>query len=149
MPIRFRCSFCNQLMGISRRKSGTVVRCPVCASPVTVPAEAGEDEGKGLEEKSPPRKLEAPPLFERSDFDEIFAAPLRPGRPDRSGGPSRAAAPSVAQGRAEIPPREGPIEPGAGIWLTPRLATFLSLAVVVALAVVFGLGIWVGVSLRP
>ena len=28
MPIRFRCAYCNQLMGIARRKAGTVVRCP-------------------------------------------------------------------------------------------------------------------------
>ena len=31
VPIRFRCAYCNQLMGISRRKAGTVVRCPTCS----------------------------------------------------------------------------------------------------------------------
>ena len=30
MPIRFRCAYCNQLMGIARRKAGTVIRCPNC-----------------------------------------------------------------------------------------------------------------------
>ena len=27
MPVRFRCVYCNQLLGISSRKAGTVVRC--------------------------------------------------------------------------------------------------------------------------
>ena len=30
MPIRFRCAYCNQLMGIAHRKAGSVVRCPTC-----------------------------------------------------------------------------------------------------------------------
>jgi phage FluMu protein Com len=38
MPIRFRCAYCNQLMGIARRKAGTVVRCPKCAGEVIVPS---------------------------------------------------------------------------------------------------------------
>jgi len=37
MPIRFRCAYCNQLMGIARRKAGTVVRCPKCAGEIIVP----------------------------------------------------------------------------------------------------------------
>src|SRR5204862_5290906 len=39
VPIRFRCAYCNQLMGISRRKAGTVVRCPTCSGQVVVPPE--------------------------------------------------------------------------------------------------------------
>jgi DNA-directed RNA polymerase subunit RPC12/RpoP len=38
MPIRFRCAYCNQLMGIATRKQGTVVRCPKCSGQVVVPA---------------------------------------------------------------------------------------------------------------
>ncbi len=37
MPIRFRCAYCNQLMGISHRKMGTIVRCPKCSGQVVVP----------------------------------------------------------------------------------------------------------------
>ncbi len=37
MPIRFRCAYCNQMMGIATRKAGTVVRCPKCAGQVVVP----------------------------------------------------------------------------------------------------------------
>ena len=38
MPIRFRCAYCKQLMGIGRRKAGAIVRCPRCAGEVIVPA---------------------------------------------------------------------------------------------------------------
>src|SRR5262249_5672578 len=88
MPIRFRCAYCNQLMGIARRKAGTVVRCPSCASQVTVPQpDADEPE----EPAARPRKAKdaAAPIFERSDFDEIFnpapaPAPVRKPRPEQS-----------------------------------------------------------------
>src|SRR5580700_3891271 len=68
MPIRFRCAYCNQLMGIARRKAGTVVRCPTCSGQVVVPhpdQEATAKPGTG-------RSAEDSPLFERSDFDEFF-----------------------------------------------------------------------------
>lgn len=37
MPIRFRCAYCNQLMGIAKRKAGQVVTCPKCTGQVVVP----------------------------------------------------------------------------------------------------------------
>src|SRR5687767_3267162 len=37
MPIRFRCAYCNQLMGIARRKAGNVVTCPKCTGQIVVP----------------------------------------------------------------------------------------------------------------
>jgi len=65
MPIRFRCAYCNQLLGIARRKAGTVVRCPTCAGQVVVPTvETNEPEGQPGEEKQL--------IFERSDFDELL-----------------------------------------------------------------------------
>jgi hypothetical protein len=39
MPIRFYCPFCDQLLGISRRKVGAVVECPSCHGQVGVPTE--------------------------------------------------------------------------------------------------------------
>src|SRR5215831_13122157 len=99
MPIRFRCAYCNQLMGIARRKAGTVVRCPRCAGQVIVPdpgPEAvdappapGESNGPGAEPPRPvPSVPSAPPLvpppapppgtspgpvlFEQSDFEKLF-----------------------------------------------------------------------------
>ena len=37
MPIRFRCSQCDRLLGIARRKAGQRIRCPQCGEHVTVP----------------------------------------------------------------------------------------------------------------
>jgi hypothetical protein len=68
VPIRFRCAYCNQLMGIARRKSGTVVRCPTCSGQVVVP-------NPDLESPSPHHEGEAPNLFERSDFDDVLRPP--------------------------------------------------------------------------
>jgi phage FluMu protein Com len=45
MPIRFRCSQCDRLLGIARRKSGTQIRCPQCGEITTVPSEDALDAG--------------------------------------------------------------------------------------------------------
>ncbi|MBI1830297.1 MAG: hypothetical protein HYR84_02465 [Planctomycetes bacterium] len=73
MPIRFRCAYCNQLMGISRRKAGQVVRCPKCAGEIIVPVP------EGMEASEPPPPPPAPPpapaVFEDKDFDQAFKVP--------------------------------------------------------------------------
>src|SRR5438477_5872570 len=69
MPIRFRCAYCNQLMGISRRKAGTVVRCPNCAGQVIVPNPDGSDPGMG---KAVAAGGAPAPLFERHDFEDAL-----------------------------------------------------------------------------
>src|SRR5437667_6514597 len=71
VPIRFRCAYCNQLMGISRRKAGTVVRCPSCSGQVVVPNPSAEPTEKPHEGPSP-KPAAQPELFERSNFDELF-----------------------------------------------------------------------------
>jgi hypothetical protein len=48
MPIRFRCPYCDQLLGIARRKSGAVVDCPRCRGRVGVPADAPSSPGLTL-----------------------------------------------------------------------------------------------------
>src|SRR5262249_21232007 len=76
MPIRFRCAYCNQLLGIARRKAGQVVRCPTCAGQVVVPTpEEVAEAGAGAMPNSPPVGGDGPPVFERSAFDEIFQVP--------------------------------------------------------------------------
>jgi hypothetical protein len=42
MPLKFRCYRCNQLLGASRSKVGTVISCPKCGSALVVP-EPDED----------------------------------------------------------------------------------------------------------
>ena len=37
MPIKFRCKYCQQFLGISRSRAGAVVDCPQCARSVRVP----------------------------------------------------------------------------------------------------------------
>lgn len=93
MPIRFRCGHCHQLLGIARRKAGTVVVCPSCQQAVVVPTTDEADalagmtkgpvsrEGDRSKKVSPPASTEAPPggfVFERSDFDELFRPVIDP-----------------------------------------------------------------------
>ena len=166
MPIRFRCAYCNQLLGIARRKAGTVVRCPTCAGQVVVPA------GEGDAEDKPPADQ---PLFERSDFDELFNNPPAThgkaesragGAPAPGGGsaagtaapPARGPLPEEAWGTHADPdveveplgvPRGGvpafePLPRPPGIVLSPAKATILTVIMVVGLAVAFAAGLLVG-----
>ena len=41
MPIRFRCSVCQQFLGISHRRAGQIVECPSCGRNVRVPERDG------------------------------------------------------------------------------------------------------------
>jgi hypothetical protein len=165
MPIRFRCAYCNQLLGIARRKAGTVVRCPTCAGQVVVPNvdAADEDRPKGQGDE---------PLFERSDFDDLFNAPQAQIEEPRTGAGGGAAAgtaapkapPSKPAPAAEedawgthaepdveplgVPPGSAATALGTprppGIVLSPAKATVLTVLVVVGLAVAFGAGLLVG-----
>ncbi len=70
MPIHFRCPHCNQLMGIARRKSGTLIHCPTCTKELVVPRGG---------EAAVPEKVPEPPrpnsLLEKLDVDAILNAP--------------------------------------------------------------------------
>jgi DNA-directed RNA polymerase subunit RPC12/RpoP len=163
MPIRFRCAYCNQLLGIARRKAGTVVRCPTCAGQVVVPAPEG-----GAEAEPSPASPKAA-LFERSDFDNLFE-PLEPAplakEPTGAGAKSAqvsqpAGNPPAGGWRTEVggefdvepvrAPKEEPPAPPAktagprpGIVLSPMVATILSVLVILGLAAAFGAGLAVG-----
>jgi hypothetical protein len=152
MPIRFRCAYCNQLLGIARRKAGQVVRCPTCAGQVVVPNPEGEE---AVDPPPPP-----PPLFERNDFSEIFHPPaaVAPPQPAAVGQQPLAnvPAPAAGAGAAEFDVERydvgggGPVALGAvappppGIVLSPMRATVLTVAVIVAVALAFGAGVLVG-----
>src|SRR5213593_4331324 len=85
MPIRFRCAYSNQLLGIARRKAGTVVRCPNCAGQVIVPKQDEDEEDKGgpepeEPEKSPEKAVEKPV----QNADRPAKSPEKPPRsPDK------------------------------------------------------------------
>jgi DNA-directed RNA polymerase subunit RPC12/RpoP len=103
VPIRFRCAYCNQLMGISRRKAGTVVRCPTCSGQVVVPNPDDDSPAPPAPGPAPaPPRKGGPDLFEQSDFDDL----LRPGGP---------AAPVVTVPSGGVPP--GGLPP-SGAWGT-------------------------------
>ena len=64
MPIRFRCVYCDKLLGIARRKAGAVVNCPQCQQPLIVPTPEPEAEATASGE---PNKL-----FERDDLEDML-----------------------------------------------------------------------------
>jgi hypothetical protein len=187
MPIRFRCVFCQQLLGIGRRKAGTVVRCPTCANQVVVP---------GPNSSSPDRTVEdGGKILERSDFDEIFApstqqSDAKKARRKKARQRKRLAAPSTAaKGNSEnekavpaysmidaenspqdsasatLPAANSPDRPvveiskpkpprikkrapaNNGIFLSPGMVTWLSVAVVVGLILALAAGAAIGLYL--
>jgi hypothetical protein len=165
MPIRFRCAYCNQLLGIARRKAGQVVRCPTCAGQVVVPNPEPEDEAAGQEEAPAPANQ---PFFEGSEFEDLFnpapaaaAAPpapaKAPARPPATDWKTEGVPPEVDVEPVALPDEPAkparqaapaPAKPPPGIVLSPAKATILTVAVIVALALAFGFGLLVGLSLR-
>jgi hypothetical protein len=76
MPIQFRCPHCNQLMGIARRKTGTVIHCPTCTKPLIVPRSNEAAEEPALHT---PARQRPDSLLEKIDVDAILNPPA-PGR---------------------------------------------------------------------
>jgi hypothetical protein len=123
MPIRFRCAYCNQLMGIATRKAGTVVTCPKCAGQVVVPtpdpAQAAEEERQ--------RRAAGPAgaaVFEEDDevqklleFVEEAAQPARmaplaqPVRKPGTGAMPPYMSPAVMQPGRPLPPPQPAFQP--------------------------------------
>src|SRR4051794_39841908 len=103
MPIRFRCAYCNQLMGISRRKAGTIVRCPKCSGQVVVP----NPDDQPADDHTPPPEPSATgdgvKGLEDLDLDDLLAgaASETAGKQQVSSKPARAPArpePAAAPG---------------------------------------------------
>jgi hypothetical protein len=158
MPIRFRCAYCNQLLGIAHRKAGTVVRCPTCNGKVVVPTPPALPAGAEKPIGSQPEMI-----FERNDFDELLgpadgkgaspnpkdqvltAASLPDIPDDFAPGPAGPLPQHVA--RLELAP-VGP--PGAprGIVLSPAKATLLTVAAAAGAVALFVIGLFVGMWIR-
>lgn len=141
MPIRFRCRYCNQLMGIAHRKAGTTVQCPTCHAQVVVPQPQADVKEESPEAQHIP---EAPaPLFERSDFEAFLHNPV-------------AEKPTVHPAKplvfaADAPSSSSFAEPSvtsrlrsAGLVLSPMQATWLTVVVILLLGLAFGAGLLVG-----
>jgi ribosomal protein S27E len=134
MPIRFRCPNCHQLLGIARRKAGTMVHCPTCSTSVLVPNsdEAGDSPIPAPKPASTrPHPDLAPPsapapaieekpaapanLFDRDDFDAL----LRPSGESMAREPAAAPRPAEPYNHAPGPvaplPRPAAVEPPPGL----------------------------------
>jgi hypothetical protein len=155
MPIRFRCAYCNQLLGIARRKVGTVVRCPTCAGQVVVP----DRDAEGLDKAD---EAAEQPLFERNDFDDLFNLPGN-GESPRALASQSQAAPRVVEPAgswgthaepefdserlhpipAATSQEKEPIRP-AGLLVSPLMATLLTVGALAAVAASFLAGLLVG-----
>lgn len=160
MPIRFRCQYCGQLLGIARRKAGTPVNCPTCHNQVKVPASeeaARQPTGAGASaptsggQSAPPSK--APPmLFERDDFDELLQPGVSmqrpalppPVRPPAAPQPETSYDPAPPPTSSSYNPDPLPLPIPVGIVLSPTRLTVVTVVFIVLLAVAFGAGLLVG-----
>ena len=142
MPIRFRCAYCNQLMGIASRKAGSVVRCPKCAGEIIVPTPEGESSPvEGTEPSS------GPMVFENPQFDATFnAAATGPAVPPIE------IAPAPAPVELPIPPVPLALEPlppaapvkRSGLFVPLGMLITSMIIVTLLLILVFVLGILIG-----
>src|ERR1022692_2553077 len=139
MPIRFRCAYCNQLMGISTRKAGTVVRCPKCAGEIIVPMPEGMHPPEERADQAA-----GPQAFEDQNFEQVFSPPANGTAAAAPEAPS-APVPMGALSSAELT-MAGPTAPPkrAGLFL-PLPMLIISLVVIVLLFIlVFVLGLIIG-----
>ena len=83
MPIRFRCAYCNQLMAISRRKEGTVVRCPKCAGEIIVPSLEGTPAAENEAEQAVDQPVADSNFADIEDLAATVKTPSNPGSPPR------------------------------------------------------------------
>jgi hypothetical protein len=159
MPIRFRCTHCQKLLGIAHRKAGTMVPCPKCGRETLVPQ--GEQEpslpptgGAGPAAGAPPPPGPDVPLFEQRNFEALLNDGGGQAQPSILG--ARAPVPPAAPGRVARPGPgspdveplgpvpTGPQMPPGGFVLTRRQATVLTVAIVVVMVLAFGAGLLVG-----
>jgi DNA-directed RNA polymerase subunit RPC12/RpoP len=165
MPIRFRCVYCEKLLGIARRKAGAVVNCPHCGEKLIVPtpeegaeAPGTQDEGtRGTEEEQALAPAGGPQLFERSDFEALLQSEPTFRSGDDESGPPKSAKPKPPPPQFDLesdfpekkpapplPALEKPPAVEPGVYLSPKWLTWLSVAGVLLLALAFALGLVVG-----
>jgi phage FluMu protein Com len=149
MPVRFRCAYCNQLLGIARRKAGSIVRCPTCSGQVVVPSVESVPAQQ-------PATGQQPAVFEQSDFEQAFGGVtegVEPAPLDASPQKPMPVAPAGAWGTHAEPAFDlEKLDPSAsqraglppGIVLSPTKATVLAVVIILALGLAFGAGVLVG-----
>jgi hypothetical protein len=133
-------------MGISRRKAGTTVQCPTCRADVLVPQSEAEADPAAA---APQVVGDVPaPVFERSDFEAFLNDPVveRPAERSRTAEP-----PEPSPFETDIPaapaytaPSSSPRTQPPGLVLSPTQATWLTVVVILLVALAFGAGLLVG-----
>lgn len=139
MPIRFRCVYCNQLLGIARRKAGTIVNCPHCGERLIVPTPELDEETapakppRSVRPAAPaPNKPQRPAPVQRGADNAEVAAPQPPSLPRSSPtdlpnrSPAQSQPPLPSQpARAVMQKPPAPAEPSAatGAAASPPAAT--------------------------
>lgn len=101
MPIKFRCSYCRQFLGISRNRAGELFDCPTCGRTIRVPSL------DGTVAPVPEPELNAADAHLARALDELAALA------DPNAVPKAAVAVDVAEAEAEIPqplPEPEPLE---------------------------------------
>lgn len=121
MPIRFRCVYCDKLLGIAKRKAGAVVNCPQCNQPLIVPTPDPEPEPTGggpdrLFEGDDPEAVMEPnaDLTFRGGVEAPVPAPLR-------APPQPLTFPTVPPVRPVAPPPRPEVLPTGIVLTTGRL----------------------------
>jgi hypothetical protein len=115
MPIRFRCLYCDQFLGISRAKAGQVVDCPQCGRSIRVPPRDGR-----AEPASAPRLDLADPQL--ADAMAALAALQHPGATDAGAGADDAdeADDSAVPVVIDVPPLSAPLVREVEVSHAPR-----------------------------
>jgi hypothetical protein len=158
MPIRFRCVYCNQLLGISRRKAGTIVRCTTCDGQLIVPdpndvaTEPAETKEPGPE-GHPLTQAGGGGLFEQSDFDAMLEPVSSSQRPAAVASAPAPAAPPLTKrpaGPQAAPPRTNTAASSDApvLMLTRSRLTIVCVLLVLGLGLAFASGLIVGLSLH-
>ncbi len=161
MPIRFRCVYCDKLLGIARRKAGAVVNCPQCGQPLIVPTPEPEPEATAAASQPASPPPGPGKLFEQDDFDVLLEGDATFHTPDPPPAPRRPQAPPPVV--APLPPRPFAVErslPAAadtypdtsprakprsgGLVLSGGMLVLALVAVLVLMGLAFGGGILVG-----
>lgn len=110
MPIRFRCAYCNRLLGIATRKAGTETTCPHCGYAITVPHPDGEARAGRVNVDDVSELLRQPAALgalEPEDAGEITQKSLTLVAPVTK---PRAAPPTRATGTESAPLFEGDLD---------------------------------------
>jgi len=158
MPIRFRCVYCDKLLGIARRKAGAVVNCPQCGQPLIVPTPEPEPEATAAASKPAAPPSGPGKLFEQDDFDVLLEGDATFRSPDPPPVPKRAKTPPPVKPLPPRPflvesnlpapdtqataPRRG--ERSAGLVLSSGKLILALVAVLILMGLAFGGGVIVG-----